>query len=277
MTVIPTGNNNEPSIINNDTDHAEEKNKEVCDSSAINSDISPFGPWMLVRKNPRSKGKANSSLNHVNNRSINNGSRYSSLMESTENLVDEAVDDQRESNIESSIATNGKEITFAPKRLQKGRTSAVNKVPPPKQKHASLGPKSIHTSTQLNKETKSPSVTQSPNGLSIEEKNEIKEKEKRSLHTMRNLLKKGFTGFENSTLQIWNSSNEALEAAMARRLKAFGVASSSEPPDNSIVELDGSIMDIDESKSSPSHIGKELTGPENGDASLERQTPHISQ
>ncbi|KAK7267400.1 hypothetical protein RIF29_20072 [Crotalaria pallida] len=171
QTEITTVDNSDFEITINDTDPQNDKNKEITDYTANVPESSPFGPWMMVRRNPRFKGRSIFSQSNGNNHSSMNGSRFATLTENPD-LLEEDLMEQHKESIEERITTiNNKDQAYMPpKKFVKGRSSTSNKYNTVKPKQANNGPSTSLSIVKPMKESKTPSELVEPQNQSMEEK-----------------------------------------------------------------------------------------------------------
>ncbi|KAK7290252.1 hypothetical protein RIF29_04535 [Crotalaria pallida] len=280
QVVGATINNNDSVINAKDSAIQTEIIKETRDSSTVSLEASPFGPWMLVPKNPRFKGRPNL-VHSAGNRSFGNvGSRFSSLMENTD-LVEENTHASQEGN-EEIVPPSIKDKNLESKKHSRGRAnqgSKNNNMPKPKQaiKEPILRTKSIEN----NKAPKVPFGPQSSQPTQDEKENSVsekgrlqREKEKLILHNMKILEKNGINGLDLISTHVMLPNAESINFARAKRQSFNEGDSSSKPLVNNSNKDGESRMEIDGAQGEQ-HVPKQNpNGIQNGnhrvDHSLER-------
>ncbi|KAK7251054.1 hypothetical protein RIF29_33927 [Crotalaria pallida] len=219
-----------------------------------------FGPWMLVRKYNKvrgrspakdSNGKASSKFrgeSSIKNPSSVNGSRFSSLAEANVSMQDSPVNNDNA----STLPQVGPKILM--NKEVKVRNSAGGKNSQQKSvtKVVGLGPKAKPSRTgPLEKGTKhiSKSRTQVDQNAADaaareEAKMAMKDKEKQMLHRMKILSKKGSNFLEQHTTQVILPNQEIINSLHNNINHVISGSSTSRPPDPSHrhrgMELDNS-------------------------------------
>ncbi|KAK7251510.1 hypothetical protein RIF29_34779 [Crotalaria pallida] len=244
------------SLIVNDHVYHERTNKETTEDMIPKSN---FGLWMLVRRNKIFKGKNQSLQISEKSRSITKGSQFASLMEISDALEGDAAIVQKDTDVERELVNKEIVRVSEPKKSIKDRNSAASRNGPNKPKQASKGPSLTHNIEQATKDLKIPSEPQRPKGLSLDEKERLRENEIIILLNMKNLQSSGINGLDNNTMQIWNPSTKAIEVVMKQQSKQFVVVHSSDPPDLAMVGQISTItsMQITELKLSVDSLEKE--------------------
>ncbi|KAK7244396.1 hypothetical protein RIF29_39217 [Crotalaria pallida] len=268
-----TVNNNDSVVNTKDLVILNENIKETIDSSNNSSEVSPFGPWMLVRRNPRTRGRPNFSTINDNKIISNKGSRFSSLMEKAEN-EEEVLQDTEEVNVnvahQDSNINKGNALGTG-KKANKGRTNQGNKGPSIiKPKQSIKGPV-LNISPINNKiEPKETKESSTPAPISDEERKLLRDKEKLILHNMKLLEQCGINGLDLISTHVMMPSAETIEFARTRRKLGTGEDGPSKPLDFVSGRALASNMEIDENQASMLRIGKETNSPGTAETSLER-------
>ncbi|KAK7290525.1 hypothetical protein RIF29_05014 [Crotalaria pallida] len=231
------------------------RNNNKMDSKSENS---LFGPWMLVRRSTRFKGKGFAAMKENKNEGLS-GSRFASLNEEGETMVednshtrgqaeDTAVNNTKDEGV--SIVNKkykvrnplaGKNTQSRPKQVQKGPNSFQ------KQSPAGSKPKTAYDQTSSTDQKNENAVNK------IETPRHNNKHESVILHKMSNLQKQGVTGLEGYITQVVLPNSDMVDYALLKR--GSNTVLNPVPPDKANnAEPDGN-MEIDIASTSPAMSG----------------------
>ncbi|KAK7243796.1 hypothetical protein RIF29_38608 [Crotalaria pallida] len=285
VTITASGNGGDNATImeeisekigeNNEVSNEDIPNKGLNNLTDTKSEASHFGPWMLVRKSPRIRGKGLATLKDFNQGGIN-GSRFASLNEENE-MGSEDTNPPRVI-VDDSANNNNKEenIGLSTKRI-KVRNPYAGKTPQNRPKQF-LSPKTfkgpIINQKQPPEVTKPKQISdlKKDSNVAHEEPPRYSNKtENEILHRMKIMQKQGVTGIDNIATHVFLPDPDMVDFAHLRRGSNTVINPVTVPPDKTINSATQNSMEIDKASSSSVYTGMERDASHPAGVDLEGQ------
>ncbi|KAK7268256.1 hypothetical protein RIF29_20951 [Crotalaria pallida] len=227
---------------------------ETSNLGDTKSETSHFGPWVLVRRSPRFRGKGAASLKDINQGGIN-GSRFASLNEENEMGIEginpsNANSDEpatRNSKVESLGLLN-KKIKIRNPNAGRNPQNRPKNLQSPKTHKGSIT--NLKHSVEPSKAKHTPDPKKDPILVCEEPLRNSTKTDNVILHKMKILQKQGVTGLENKATQVIVPNPDMVDFARLRRGLNTVINPVTIPPDKDNNTATQDCMDIDKASSS---------------------------